>query len=75
MKKNNKYSAQYKIIQPHSFAHQNHAGAFAGAFTASHSNPNPNPQSSAQSFTNKNTLSKDRQEFINNISASGFKLF
>ena len=66
MKKINNYSAQYKIIQRHSFAHQNHAGAF----TASHSNPNP--QSSAQSFTNKKTLSKYRQEFINNISASGF---
>ena len=73
MKKINNYSAQFKIIQPHSFAHQNHAGASAGAFTASHSNPNP--QSSTQSFTNKKTLSKDRQEFINNISASGFKQF
>ena len=67
MKKINNYSAHYKIIQPHSFAHQNHTGAF----TASHSNPNPNPQS----FTHKKKLSKDRQEFINTISASGFKQF
>ena len=28
-----------------------------------------------KSFTHKKTLSKDRQEFINNISASGYKPF
>ena len=60
MKKINTYSTQFKIIQPH----QNHAGAC----TASHSNPNP-PK------TNKKKVTKDRQEFTNNISASGFKQF
>ena len=62
MKKIITYSNQFKIIQPH----QNHPGAC----TASHSNPNPNPPK-----TNKKKLTKDRQEFINNISASGFKQF
>ena len=38
-------------------------------------NPNPNLNPNPQSFANKKTLSKDRQEFINNISASGFKQF
>ena len=39
---------------------------------------NPNLLSSAQSFTptlNKKKLSKDGQEVINNIAASGFKQF
>ena len=35
----------------------------------------PNPESFANSIPNKKTLTKDRQEFINNISASGFKQF
>ena len=60
MKKINTCSAQFKIIQPH----QNRAGAF----TASQSSPNP-PKA------NKKKLTKDRQEFINNIAASGFKQF
>ena len=61
MKKFNTYSAQYKIIQPRKNI--------------------PNPQSftpNTQSFTStlsKKKLSKDRQEFINNIAASGFKQF
>ena len=62
MTKINTYSAQFKIIQPH----QNRAGAS----TASHSNPNPNPPKA-----NKKKITKERQEFINNISASGFKQF
>ena len=62
MKKINTYSTQFKIMQPQ----QNHAEAC----TASHSNPNPNPPK-----TNKQKLTKDRQEIINNISASGFKPF
>ena len=72
MKKINTCSAQYKIIQPRK------------------NNPNPtNPQSFAQSRASriripkakdgalriKKILSKDRQEFINNIAASGFKQF
>ena len=61
MEKINTYSAQYTIIQPRK--------------------NNPNPQSFApnpQNFTptvNKKKLSKDRQEFMNNIAASGFKQF
>ena len=61
MKKVNTYSAQYKVIQPR--------------------RNNLIPQSFAptpQSFTptlNKKKLLKDRQEFINNIAASGFKQF
>ena len=62
MKKINTYSTQFKIIQPH----KNRAGAFRD----SHSNPNPNPPRA-----NKKKLTKDRQEVINNISASGFKQF
>ena len=62
MKKINNYSTQYKIIS-HSSAEQLH-------------NQNHGKNSSkSQSFTHKKTLSKDRQEFINNISASGFKQF
>ena len=57
MKKINNYSVQYKIIQ-------------------SHKN-NPNPRSFAnknpESASPKKILSKDRQEFINSIAASGFK--
>ena len=70
MKKFKTYSAQYKIIQPRK--------------------NNPNPQCSTpnpQIFANKNPegekwrsphkkiLSQDRQAFINNISASGYKQF
>ena len=40
----------------------------------SHKN-NPNPRSFANKNPNKKKLSKDRQEFKNNISASGFKQF
>ena len=68
MKKINAYSAQYKIIQPRKN-------------NPNHPNP-PNPQNFARSFTpmsnsipNKKKLSKDRQEFIDNISASGYKQF
>ena len=64
MKKNNNYSAQYKII---SYKNNPNPRSFA--------KPNPNSQSFARSSANKKTLSKDRQEFINNISVSGFKQF
>ena len=64
MKKINNYSTQYKII-PQNFTEQLH-----------NQNQNHGKNSSKpQSFTHKKTLSKDRQEFINNISASGFKQF
>ena len=59
MKKINNYSVQYKIIQ-------------------SHKN-NPNPRSFAnknpEGASHKKILSKERQVFINNIAASGFKQF
>ena len=59
MKKINTYSVQYKIIQ----SHRN----------------NPNPRSFAnnnpEGVSHKKLLSKDRQEFIINIAASGFKQF
>ena len=64
MKKINNYSTQYKIIS-HSFA-QN--------FTEQLHNHNQNLGKNTTSL-HKKTLSKDRQEFINNISASGFKQF
>ena len=60
MKKINNNSAQYKIIS-HSFAEQLH-------------NQNQNHGKNTAK-PHKKTLSKDRQEFINNISASGFKQF
>ena len=70
MKKINTYSAQYKIIseQPIQNQNQNHPNpqSFARSFT-------PKSQSFANSIPNKKKLSKDRQEFISNISASGFK--
>ena len=66
MKKINNYSTQYKIIS-RSFATAN-----AQNFTEQLHN-----QNHGKNTTNlhKKTLSKDRQEFINNISASGFKQF
>ena len=70
MKKINNYSTQYKIIS-HSFAP---APAHSSAEQLHNQNHGKN-SSKPQSFTHKKTLSKDRQEFINNISASGFKQF
>ena len=61
MKKINNYSTQYKIIQPAQLHTQLH-------------NQNQNHGKNS-SKPHKKTLSKDRQEFINNISASGFKQF
>ena len=59
MKKINTYSTQYKTIQPRK--------------------NNPNPHSFANKSLNKNPntkkLTKDRQEIVNNIVASGFKQF
>ena len=39
------------------------------------STKNPSQKSNKQVKATKKTLTKDRQEFINNISASGFKQF
>ena len=68
MKKIIDYSAQYKII-PHSSATAN-----AQNFTEQLHNHNQNHGKNTTNL-HKETLSKDRQEFINNISASGFKQF
>ena len=54
------YSAQYKIISEQP--------------TQLRNQNHPNPQSFAPK-SNKKKLTKDRQEFMNNISASGFKQF
>ena len=74
MKKINNYSTQYKIIS-RSFAL---APATANAQNFTHSSTKQlHNQNHGKNTTNllKKTLSKDRQEFINNISASGFKQF
>ena len=60
MKKINNYSTQYKIIS------QN--------FTEQLHNQNQNHGKNTTNL-HKKTLSKDRQEIINSISASGFKQF
>ena len=90
MKKINNYSTQYKIISRDSYRSFTLAPATAPAtanaqnFTRSfaHSSATANAeqlhnQNHGKNTTNllKKTLSKDRQEFINNISASGFKQF
>ena len=72
MKKINNYSTQYKIISQ-SFVTANEQN-FTHSSTEQLHNQN---QKHGKNTTNldKKTLSKDRQEFINNISASGFKQF
>ena len=69
MKKIKNYSTQYKIIQPTQLHTQLHNQ------NQNHAKLRGKNSSKSQSFTHKKTLSKDRQEFINNISASGFKQF
>ena len=59
MKKINKYSAQFKVIQKPENETKNN---------------NIHKQSSVGN-NSKKKLSKQNQEFINKISASGFKLF
>ena len=74
MKKINNYSTQYKIIS-RSFAL---APATANAQNFTHSSTEQlHNQNHGKNTTNllKKTLSKDRQEFIKNISANGFKQF
>ena len=68
MKKINKYSTQYKIIS------QSFATALVHSSTEQLHNQNQNHGKNTTNL-HKKTLSKDRQEFINNISASGFKQF
>ena len=70
MKKINNYSTQYKIIShssTHSSAEQLH--------NQNHGKNTTNLRKLSRKLSHKKTLSKDRQEFINNISASGFKQF
>ena len=76
MKKINNYSTQYKIIS-RSFATAN-AQNFTHSSTEQLHNQNQNHgknTTNLRKLSHKKTLSKDRQEFINNISASGFKQF
>ena len=73
MKKINKYSTQYKIIS-HSFATAN-AQNFTHSSTEQLHNRNHGKNTTNLRKLSHKTLSKDRQEFINNISASGFKQF
>ena len=83
MKKINNYSTQYKIIHElapatanaQNFTHSS-ATANAQSFTEQLHNQNHGKNTTkAKPYLHKKTLSKDRQEFINNISASGFKQF
>ena len=67
MKKIKIYSAQYKIIQ----SHKNDLNP--QSFTPSFANKNAEGESWRASH--KKILSKDRQEFKNNIAASGSKKF
>ena len=74
MKKINNYSTQCKIIS-HSFATAN-AHNFTHSSTEQLHNQNHGKNTTnLRKLSHKKTLSKDRQEFINNISASGFKQF
>ena len=82
MKKINNYSTQYKIISRSFALAPATAPATANAQNFTHSSATANAeqlhnQNHGKNTTNllKKTLSKDRQEFINNISASGFKQF
>ena len=68
MKKINNYSSQYKIIS-HNFAHN-----FPEQLHNQNQNHGKNT-TKAKPYLHKKTLSKNRQEYINNISASGFKQF
>ena len=63
MKKINNYSAQYKIISEQPNQNQPNTASLAL------------PESVKNKRNLKKKLSKQNQEFINNISASGFKQF
>ena len=73
MKKIKNYSTQYKIIQPAQLRDSSRTQLHNQ--NQNHAKLRGKNSSKPQSFTHKKTLSKDRQEFINNISASGFKQF
>ena len=77
MKKIINYSTQYKIIS-HSFAHsfaQNFTEQPAQELSQLHTQNQNQNHGKNTAKSHKEKLSKDRQEFINNISASGFKQF
>ena len=67
MKKINAYSTQFKIISEHQY-HPNHENMSANQDHPNEYHENHNPKS-------KKKLSKQNQEFMNNIAASGFKYF
>ena len=72
MKKINNYSTQYKII-PQNFTHSSTEQLHNQ--NQNHGKTTTNLRKLSRKLSHKKTLSKDRQEFINNISASGFKKF
>ena len=74
MKKINNYSTQYKII-PRSFATANAQNFTHSSTEQLHNQNHGKNTTNLRKLSHKKTLSKDRQEFINNISASGFKQF
>ena len=74
MKKINNYSTQYKIIS-HSFATANAQNFTHSSTEQLHNQNHGKNTTNLRKLSHKKTLSKDRQEFINNISASGFKQF
>ena len=63
MKKINNYSVQYKIISEQPNQNQPNTASLAL------------PESAKNNLNPKKKLSKQNQEFINKISASGFKQF
>ena len=74
MKKINNYSTQYKNIS-HSFATANAQNFTHSSTEQLHNQNHGKNTTNLRKLSHKKTLSKDRQEFINNISASGFKQF
>ena len=74
MKKIINYSTQYKIIS-HSFATANAQNFTHSSTEQLHNQNHGKNTTNLRKLSHKKTLSKDRQEFINNISASGFKQF
>ena len=74
MKKINNYSTRYKIIS-HSFATANAQNFTHSSTEQLHNQNHGKNTTNLRKLSHKKTLSKDRQEFINNISASGFKQF
>ena len=80
MKKVKSYSAQFKIIPQNENTQCTRSASGAFGINPSDENNIPNGKRSQQSCINeknnkKKNLTKQNQEFINNISASGFKQF